>query len=58
MNLVAAHCQRSKDLWLRMLAECQQRNADDLVTTCYNNSKFFIHTKTIGRDERFAVWLF
>ncbi|CAF3264583.1 unnamed protein product [Rotaria sp. Silwood2] len=37
MNFVAAHCQRSKDLWLRMLAECQQRKADDLVTTCYNN---------------------
>jgi hypothetical protein len=39
MNFVAAHCQRSKDLWIRMLAECQQRKADDLITTCYNNSK-------------------
>ncbi|CAF1519315.1 unnamed protein product [Rotaria sp. Silwood1] len=37
MNFVAAHCQRSKDLWLRMLTECQQRKADDLITTCYNN---------------------
>ncbi len=44
MNLVAAHCQRSKDLWLRMLAECQQRKADDFITTCYNNSKYFIST--------------
>jgi len=41
MNFVAAHCQRSKDLWIRMLAECQQRKADDLITTCYNNSKNF-----------------
>jgi hypothetical protein len=41
MNLIAAHCQRSKDLWLRMLAECQQRKANDLITTCYNNSKNF-----------------
>jgi hypothetical protein len=40
MNLVAAHCQRSKDLWLRVLAECQQRKVDDLITTCYNNSKY------------------
>ena len=39
MNFVAAHCQRSKDLWTRMLAECQQRQANDLITTCYNNSK-------------------
>ncbi|CAF0965331.1 unnamed protein product [Adineta ricciae] len=37
MNFVAAHCQRSKDLWARMLAECQQRQANDLITTCYNN---------------------
>ncbi len=42
MNLIAAHCQRSKDLWLRMLGECQQRKANDLITTCYNNSKTFL----------------
>ncbi|UJR14947.1 hypothetical protein I4U23_001928 [Adineta vaga] len=40
MNFFAAHCQRSKDLWTRMLAECQQRQANDLITTCYNHSKF------------------
>lgn len=39
MNFFAAHCQRSKDLWVRMLAECEQRKADDLITTCYKNSK-------------------
>ncbi|CAF1216027.1 unnamed protein product [Rotaria magnacalcarata] len=37
MSFVAAHCQRSKDSWLRMLDECQQRKADDLITTCFNN---------------------
>jgi hypothetical protein len=42
MNFVAAHCQRSKDLWLRMLSECEQRKSDDLVTTCYNNSESFV----------------
>lgn len=41
MNFVAAHCQRSKDLWLRMLGECEQRNDNDLITTCYTNSKYF-----------------
>lgn len=39
MSFFAAHCQRSKDSWLRMLDECQQRKADNLITTCYNNSK-------------------
>ncbi len=45
MNFVAAHCQRSKDLWLRMLAECEQRQTYDLITTCYNNRKSFIYSK-------------
>jgi hypothetical protein len=48
MNFFAAHCQRSKDLWLRMLAECQQREANDLITTCFNNSKHFLRSILLG----------
>jgi hypothetical protein len=40
MHFFAAHCQRSKDLWLRMLGECEQRKANDLITTCYNNRTY------------------
>ncbi len=45
MNFFAAHCQRSKDLWLRMLSECQQRQTNDLITTCYNNSKNYFSSR-------------
>ncbi|CAF0888631.1 unnamed protein product [Adineta steineri] len=40
MNLVAAHCQRSKDLWIRMLTECQQRKADNLLTDDWYQKAF------------------
>ena len=37
MNFLAAHCQRSKELWLRMLNECQMKKSIDRLTTCYNH---------------------
>lgn len=42
MNFFAALCQRSKELWIRMLAECEQRQSNELIGTCYNHSSVFI----------------
>lgn len=57
MNFVAAHCQRSKDLWLRMLTECEQRQSNDLITRCYNNRKSIVlfNKKIIFIDMRFDL---
>lgn len=54
MNFFAAHCQRSKDLWVRMLAECEQRKADDLITTCYKNSKRYFEENFYKLKEYFS----